>query len=181
MPVLATRSMPGATLILLGLAALQAPIRAQGQANSFDQLGVLVRAGEKVTVTPATGPPFSGRIASLSPDSLTLLVGKEMRTLQERDVTSIRHRRDDSLANGAAWGLGSGVAAGLAACGTCHIGPGLMMGGIFGGIGAGIGVGIDALIRGKVVVYRGRASSGRVVLTPQLAPSHKGVNVSVRF
>jgi hypothetical protein len=167
--------------LLFSVIALTPPLLAQGQATSFDQLGVLVRPGEKVTVTPATGTPFSGRIASLSPDSLTLLVGKEMRTLQERDVTSIRHRRDDSLANGAAWGLGTGVAAGLATCGTCHIGPGLMMGGIFGGIGAGIGVGIDALIRGNVVVYRGRASIGRVVLTPQLAPSHRGVNVSVLF
>ena len=180
MPVLATRSLPAA-LILLGLVALQAPARAQGQADSFDQLSVLVRPGEKVTVTPATGSPFSGRIASLSPDTLTLLVGKERRTLQERDVTSIRHRRDDSLANGAAWGLGIGAAAGFAPCGRCHIGPGLMMGGIFGGIGAGIGVGIDALIRGNVLVYRGRASGGRVVVTPQLAPSHKGINVSVRF
>jgi hypothetical protein len=180
MPVLAARSMPAA-LMLLGLTALQAPIRAQGQAGSFDQLSVLVRLGEKVTVTPSTGSPFSGRIASLSADSLTLLVGKEMRTLQQRDVTSIRHRRDDSLANGAAWGLGIGAVAGFAPCGRCHIGPGLMMGGIFGGIGAGIGVGIDALIRGNVVVFRGRASGGRVVVMPQLAPSHRSVNVSVLF
>ena len=30
----------------------------------------------------------------------------------------------DSLRNGAAWGLGIGAAAGMAACGTCHVGPG---------------------------------------------------------
>jgi hypothetical protein len=168
MPVLAIRSMRRATLLLVGLAVLQAPVRAQGQAGSFEQLGVLVRPGERVTVTPATGPPFSGRIANLSPDRLTLLVGKEMRTLQERDVASIRHRRDDSLANGAA-------------CGRCHIGPGLAMAGLYGGIGAGIGVGIDALFRGKAEVFRNRGSGTRVVVTPELAPSHKAVTVSVRF
>jgi hypothetical protein len=183
MPVL-IRSMLGAVLVLAGIGALQAPVRAQGgQAGTFDQLGMLVSLGEKVTVTPAAGTPFSGRIAALSPDSLTVRVGKEVRTLLEQDVDSIRHRRDDSLANGAAWGLGVGVGAGLAMCGTCHIGPGLMMGGILGGIGAGVGVGVDALIRGKVVVYRGRGRgpAPRVVLTPQLAPAHKAVSVAVLF
>jgi hypothetical protein len=104
-----------------------------------------------------------------------------MRTLQEREVASIRHRRDDSLANGAAWGLGIGAAAGFAACGRCHIGPGLAMAGLYGGIGAGIGVGIDALFRGKAEVFRNRGSGTRVVVTPELAPSHKAVTVSVRF
>jgi hypothetical protein len=177
----AIRYIAAAGPLVLGLAALQAPAAAQGLASSFDQLSVLVGPGQKVTVTPADGRPFSGRIASLSPDQLTVRVGKELRTLQAAEVAAIRHRRDDSLANGAAWGLGIGAAAGIAACGTCHIGPGLMMAGVYGGLGAGIGVGIDALIRGNVVVYRGRGRTTRVVVSPRLAPSHKGATVSVQF
>jgi hypothetical protein len=181
MPVLATRSIVAAGL-LLGLSALNVPVRAQGgEAGSFDQLGVLVRPGDKVRVTPATGAPFSGKIASLTPDELTLLVGGKVRTLREGDVTAIRHRRDDSLANGAAWGLGIGAATGFATCGRCHLGPGLAMAGLYGGIGAGIGVGIDALIRGNVDVFRRRNSTMRVVVAPQLAKSHQSATVSIRW
>ncbi len=142
---------------------------------------MLVRPGDKVTVTPTTGAPFSGRIASLSGSRLTLRVGKELRELQELDVATVRHRRPDSLKNGAAWGLGIGAAAGMLTCGRCHVGPGLMVAGIYGGIGAGIGVGIDALIEGRLVVYQRRDSTRRVTVTPQLARSHKGVNVSISF
>ena len=123
------------------------PLLAQGQATSFDQLSVLVRPGDKVTVTPTTGSPFSGRIASLSGSGLKLRVGKELRELQELDVATVRHRRPDSLRNGALWGLGIGAATGMVACGRCHVGPGLVVAGLYGGIGAGIGVGIDALDR----------------------------------
>ena len=66
-------------------------------------------------------------------------------------------------------------------CGRCHVGPGLMVAGLYGGIGAGIGVGIDALIEGRLVVYQRRDSTRRITVTPQLAKSHKGVNVSVQF
>ena len=180
MPVVTIRTF--AALILLGCAALPAPAVAQrGQASSFDQLGLLVGPGDKVTVTPSTGKTFSGRIAGLSPDTLTLRVGKQVVTLQQEEVSAIRHRRDDSLVNGAAWGLTVGTVAGFAPCGRCHIGPGLAMAGLYGGIGAGIGVGIDALIRGNATVFRRGQSGSRVVVTPQLAPSHKAVSVSVQF
>jgi len=56
-----------------------------------------------------------------------------------------------------------------------------MMAGMFGGIGAGIGVGVDALIKGNLVVFQRRDSSRRVTVMPQLAKSHKSVNVSVQF
>ena len=116
MPILAPHPRLRAVLpLVLSLIALKPPLLAQGQAASFDQLSVLVRPGDKVTVTPTTGAPFSGRIASLSASELTLRVGKELRDLRELDVATVRHRRDDSLANGAAWGLGIGAAAGFVA------------------------------------------------------------------
>jgi hypothetical protein len=161
--------------------AVAAPVQGQQRATSFDQLSVLVAPGDKVTVSGVPGGSISGTITSLSASGLTLRVGKELRTFQERDVDTVRHRRQDPLANGALWGLGVGAVAGFTPCGRCHIGPGLMMGGIFGGIGAGIGVGIDALIKGNVTIFRRRDSSTRIVVTPMLAPSHKAVNVSLQF
>jgi hypothetical protein len=187
MPSLATPASSRAVLVLLiALIGLNSWVRAEGQspalrATSFDQLSVLVRPGDTVTVTPASGTPFSGKITGLSSSGLTLLVGKELRPLQESDVATIRHRRQDSLSNGALWGLGVGAAAGFSTCGFCHPGPGLMMAGMFGGIGAGIGVGVDALIKGNVVLFQRRDSGRRVTLMPQLAKSHKSVNVSVQF
>jgi hypothetical protein len=57
-----------------------------------------------------------------------------------------------------------------------------MLGALFGGAGAGIGVGIDALVRGEMVIYRGRgASTTRVSIAPRLAPSHQGAALSIRF
>ena len=168
-------------LLLFTLAvAVGDGVVAQGTATSFDQLGILVDRGDKVRVTPTTGKPFSGRIIGLSPSELTLRVGDELRILKETDVSKIRHRRQDSLRNGALWGLGAGATTAMVTCGRCHIGPGLALAALYGGIGAGIGVGIDALIEGNVTVFEGPGKS-RVVLRPQLTPSHKGATVSIGF
>jgi len=182
MPILARHPRLRAGLSLVAaLVVIRPPLVAQGQATSFDQLSVLVRPGDKVTVTPTTGSPFSGRIASLSSSELKVRVGNELRDLRELDVATVRQRRPDSLRNGALWGLGIGAGTGMLACGRCHVGPGLVVAGLYGGIGAGIGVGIDALIEGRLVVYQRRASTTRITVTPQLARSHKGVNVSLQF
>jgi hypothetical protein len=171
----------GSTILLVVLiSAAGESVRGQGPATSFDQLSVLVDRGDKVRVTPTSGKPFSGRITGLSASELTVRVGDELRVLKETDVSTIRHRRQDSLRNGALWGLGAGATAGVVACGRCHIGPGLAVAALYGGIGAGIGVGIDALIEGDVTVFEGLGKS-RVVLRPQLTPSHKGATVSILF
>jgi hypothetical protein len=117
----------------------------------------------------------------LSASGLTLRVGKELRTFQESEVNTVRHRRQDSLGNGALWGLGAGATAAMVTCGRCHVGPGLAMAAMWGGVGAGIGVGIDALIKGNVVIFKRQGPNGLIVVAPQLAPSHQSLNVSVRF
>src|SRR5688500_11869267 len=125
MPSLATPATSRAVLVvmMLALIGLNPGVMAGEQspaarATSFDQLSVLVRPGDTVTVTPDSGTPFSGKISSLSSSGLTLLVGKELRAVQENDVATIRHRRrQDSLSNGALWGLGAGAAAGFSTCG----------------------------------------------------------------
>jgi hypothetical protein len=149
---------------------------------SFDQLRVLVAPGQKINVTALSGARYSGRIVSLSSSTLTVRAGNSLRQLQEGDVAAIRQRRADSLGNGALWGVGAGFATGMVMCGRCHVGPGVGMGLTLGGVGAGIGVGIDALIRSDVVVFGRPDRSGvRVSIAPQLAKSHRSVNVSIDF
>jgi hypothetical protein len=78
--------------------------------------------------------------------------------------------------------VSTGFATGMVMCGRCHVGPGAAMGLTLGGVGAGIGVGIDALIRSDLVVFQRTDRSGvRVSVVPQLAKSHKSVNVSIGF
>jgi hypothetical protein len=186
-----TRRLCTGSLVLFAAAALisisTAPIDAQERArpsvpSSFDQLRVLTAPGRRISVVDANGERYTGTIAELSSSLLSVRVGKELRQLRESDVLMLRQRRDDTLRNGALWGLGTGAGVGIAMCGTCHIGPGLMMAGIYGGLGAGIGVGIDAIIRGQATVFERPGASGtKVTVAPRLSPSHQGVMVSVKF
>lgn len=172
----------GGILVVALLAGLTAPVVAQDQATSFDQMRVLVGPGHKVNVTNTAGERLSGTIARLTSSTLSLQVGKEQLELREADVRTIRHRSNDSLSNGALWGLGTGASVGMVTCGRCHVGPGLVAAAVSGGIGAGIGVGIDALIRTEMTVFqRQGAGGGTVIVAPQLSKSHRGVMVSVKF
>jgi hypothetical protein len=131
-----------------------------GVATSFEQLEVLVRPGSTVTLTDVAGYELTGRIETLSSSALSLAIDGTRRGFLESDVTMIRQRRGDSLANGAWWGFG--ILAGLAIAGTAHCGecwhdqPAFMAAfvGLQGALGAGIGVGIDALSRGERTIYR---------------------------
>ena len=149
---------------------------------SFDQLRVLVGAGQTIMITDLSGARYAGTVISLSSSSLAVRVGNTVRQLRQEEVATIRHRRADPLGNGALWGLGAGFGTGMATCGLCHIGRGAGVGLLFGGIGAGIGIGLDALMRSDVVVFRGPGASGlRISVAPRLAKSHKSVAVSIAF
>ncbi len=138
-----------ALTLLLGSASLAHP---QGIAGSFEQLRLLVRAGETVTVRDRAGNDTRGRISSLSPERLLLESGSQSREFRETDVSTIRARRSDSLSNGALWGLGVGGGIGiLGVVGACNGdescgGWAALAGLLYGGLGAGIGVGVDAAI-----------------------------------
>ena len=141
-----------------------------GVAASFEQLQVLVSPGSTVTVEDVAGSQVSGRIDSLTPSVLLLDVNNARRDFNEADVTTIRQRRGDSLANGAWWGFGVGVgiaALAMASCWDCFsdepawIGAAVAM---YGALGTGFGVGIDALVRRQQIIFR-----------------RPGLNVSLRF
>ncbi len=168
-----------AALLLLAPAA-----SAQGIARTFDQLQLLVRPGDTVTVRDAQGNETSGRIDSLSASTLTLGRGDTRRDFREADVTTIRQRRQDSLANGALWGLVSGAGVALipiALCGDdCDIVVAAIIP-VYAGLGAGIGVGVDALIaRRQVIFERARAAAG-FRMAPLVGRGRRGVMLAVTF
>jgi hypothetical protein len=163
---------------------------AQGIAGSFEQLKVLVRPGETVTVTETTGQETTGKIADLSSSTLALLAGGTRRELSESDVRTIQQRHNDSLANGALYGLAIGAVASAAliiavsAVDSEEVDAGLaaLAIGAYGGIGAGIGVGVDALIRKRHVIYQRQSLPGvQVGIAPWLTSQRKGVLVTLRF
>ena len=99
----------GGVLFLL-LCAGGTRVEAQQVASSFDQLLVLVKPGDKITVIDVTGRETKGRIGGLSRDALILVTSAGPRQLGEVDVAAISQRRDDSLTNGAIIGAVAGAA-----------------------------------------------------------------------
>jgi hypothetical protein len=174
-----------AALIIL----VAATAEAQELAGTFDQLRVLVKPGDKLTVTDGSGQRVEGRVSSLSSSALDLIVSGRPRQFLSTDIDTIEKRGPDSLKNGALIGLaiggGIGAAGMIALAGTAeeHAGALVAMGVlIYGGIGAGIGTGFDALIEDRRVIYaRSRSAGATLTVAPMLGRSHKGVRVSLRF
>ena len=86
---------------------------AQELAGTFEQLRVLVKTGDALTVTDGAGQPVRGKLAHLSASSLVLNVSGTNREFQSAEVNTIEKRGSDSLRNGAL--IGMAVGAGLAA------------------------------------------------------------------
>jgi hypothetical protein len=172
------------------LTAIAQTATAQEVAGSFEQLQVLVKPGDTVTVRDASGVETKGTIAALSSSTLALLAADTRLELSENDVSAIKQRRSDSLANGALIGLAIGAGASAAlmiAVGAeegeeMEVGFALMAIGIYGAIGTGIGVGIDALIKKEHVIFRRQPTTElQVGIAPWLTTQRKGVLVTLRF
>jgi hypothetical protein len=166
-----------------------ATAEAQELAGTFDQLRVLVKSGETLTVTDNAGARIRGKLSQLSSSSLVLNVSGVDREFQSTHVDRIEKRGPDSLKNGALTGFVIGGVLGGVAVGalTEAIGSGsaaaAVLGGlIYGGVGAGIGVGVDALIEGQRVIYAS-SGSGRTAFTiaPVLSGRRKGVLMTLRL
>jgi hypothetical protein len=175
-----------ALALLLSLPA--ATLEAQTLAGSFEQLQVLVKPGDTISVTDSTGRDVQGKVISVSPSSLALLTAGARRDLSEREVKTILQRRPDPLANGTKWGLAIGAGVGFAAAialasGDGHAYAPMMIGAtlIYGGLGAGVGAGLDALVQGNQVIYFKPASSARVTVSPLVTSDRKGVFLSLGF
>ena len=98
------------TLLLL-IVASAAPAAAQ-TASSFEQLAVLVESGDRITVTDSAGRERTGRIIDLTPTALGLLTDGARHDFREAHVDTISQVRQDTLRNGAWFGLAVGAAIG---------------------------------------------------------------------
>ncbi len=174
----------------LALLTAAAPASAQGIARSFEQLQLLVQAGDTVTVRDAQGAETSGRITRLTDSALTIARGGASHDFGEADVTTIRQKHGDPLRNGALWGLGLGAGfAGLAIAGICGAGvdgadgcgPIMLVAiPVYGAMGAGIGAGVDALISGQRLIFE-RPGRARVTASPMFGRGQRGVRLAVTF
>lgn len=178
----------GFVTVWLMLAAAAPMAQAQGVANTFQELRLLVKPGDTITVSDSTGLRITGKLADLSASSLGLLVDGRRRDLSESDVATIQQRRGDSLGNGALWGFGVGAGLGLAGGLAVAAGDGVsplvipLVALFYGGIGSGIGVGVDAMIARQQVIYeKPRAATARVAVVPLLTRDLKAVRLSLRF
>lgn len=166
-----------------------AQVEAQGIVSSFDQLAVLVKPGDKISVVDVSGRETEGRIGTLSRDAMTLVTEAGPRVLGEADVAKIRQRRGDSLRNGAIIGAVAATAYFLTAAallsdsdgGEVIVGTAVAGGVLFAGMGAAAGAGIDALIARRQVIYQKPAGRSRVGVLPMFRHGRRGAAVSVTF
>jgi hypothetical protein len=177
----------GAVFLLLCAGGTR--VEAQGVASSFDQLGVLVKPGDKISLVDVTGREAEGRIAKLSRDTLTLATEAGPRQFDEVEVAKIRQRRGDSLTNGAIIGAAAGTAyfvtmltiLGDSDGGEVIVGTAVIGGVLLAGMGAAAGAGIDALITRRQVIYQKPAGANRVSVSPLFGHGRRGAAVTVKF
>lgn len=174
------------TLCLLFV--LPSPSSAQRTATTFDQLGVLIEAGDKITVRDANGAETTGRLDSLSAHSLTIVSAGKHREWADTQVSRVFQRRQDSLLNGALWGAAAGggtfgvLAAIFCSGGDCEGDP--TVAGVFAlytGLGAAAGVGIDALITRRHVIFERPSHSAALSFSPILSGGRRGVALSLSY
>ena len=168
-------------IVLILLAA--GSVDAQVIAGNFDQLRVLVKSGDTLTVTDGGGTRSRGRLIDVAASSFELDIAGTRRLFQDIDVNLIEKRSADSLRNGALIGLAIGGGVFGLAIGTATRDWGLAVGGglIYAGIGAGIGVGIDALIEGERVIYTASRPKPTLNFAPTFGRAGRGVVLSVNL
>jgi hypothetical protein len=169
--------------IALVLVLTSALADAQELAGTFDQLRVLVKPGDTLTITDSSGHRVRGRLADLSASSLVLEAAGTRRLFQDTEVGTIEKRGSDSLKNGALIGLsvGAGFFGPVIGATTGDWGLAAVGALIYGGIGAGIGVGFDAMVEGPRTIYAAsRPKQSTFRIAPILNRSQKGVLVSFR-
>ena len=176
------------SITLFLLLVLPSPSSAQRVATSFDQLQVLIEAGDKITVRDASGNETTGKLDSLSAHGLTLVSQGKQREWADTEVSRIFQRKQDSLMNGALWGVGGGAGAfGVLAAIFCSDGDcefdATVAGAIamYAGLGAAVGVGIDALITRRHAIYERPSNSAVLSVAPILANGRRGMALVVRY
>ena len=173
---------------------------AQTIATSFPELQGLVRTGDTIYVTDASGRRTKGKLGAISPSTLELLVRKTapdgsesfvpQARLTESDIRQIVVSRRDPPWKGMLIGLAAvgGPWAFICSRGCVYGEPGgedliRITALITTGISAGIGTLVDAAMMKRTMVYykAPTARSPAVEVSPLLSKSAAGIQMSLRF
>jgi len=181
----------GRWIVVLLAALFPVIAEAQEASHSWPGLAQSGLSGLKVYVLEDSGKETSGRLLSLTPDSMDLLVDGTQRHFEAAYVRRIQ-KQGDSLRNGALIGalvgLGMGVLGAIMsdcseAAENC---PGtrtaLVL--ISTGVSAAIGTGIDALIVGRTVLYEATNGPLKIGVETSSLSAHRrqaGVRLSLRW
>jgi hypothetical protein len=172
------------------LLATAMPVTAQ---DRFVHVQYALRPGDTVFVVDDTGTETRGKVASIGPSALRLIVDGYERDWGAAAVERLE-RRGDSLKNGAISGLATGGIFGFLAIGAViRAGGGggeafplvpsngqiAVVFGAFMGLGAGIGAGIDALVPGRTLLYL--RPRNRTSVVPLVTPTAQSIQLRVAF
>jgi hypothetical protein len=176
------------SVILLG-SVFSLPLYSQTPAATFRELQAnpTLEQHETLEITEVNGITYKAKLTGISDQTITVMSQGTPRTLTETQVLEIRHRRRDSLWNGALLGLGAGLGAGIVAVtSTCPNDPECsaiataLFVPTFAAGGAGIGALIDSLTRKHETVFS-RSNSTKMYIAPIVGKKVAGVHVSLRF
>lgn len=167
------------TVIAAAAMLFPGDLGAQVAARSFEELPSILKVGQTLVVTDASGRQTKGRLMDVSPFALVVTT-PDARTFAAGTVAEIR--LPDSLLSGTL--IGAAAGAGLAAW-DYWIDPSEPGNGAITvaaiGLGGAIGAGVDALRTGGRVLYRSPQQRSKPTLSPLLGKDRQGVLVTVRF
>jgi hypothetical protein len=158
------------------------PSLAAGQTPADQLPGLAASNLQTVYLTDRSGTETTGKLLSISRDSLALMVNGTEQRFEMASVDRIQKR--DSLKNGTLTGAVVGVvmgiiSAGISDCssdfpgGSC---PGFRVAAFATSVGAytAIGAGIDALVRGRSTIYTAPPSARAQAAAPRRAAFQVG-------
>lgn len=186
-----------ATCLVL-LAAWMTPVVAAPQTpqlptRSSTPINFGVRAGQRVSVLTMAGRIVDGKVAAVDEDNLVVNTAAGTVSIPRDSVREVQADYNDSLKNGALYGLITGVAigglyyaAGVSAFGcsnmTWSCGEWTTMVFAFSaGIGTAAGMGVDRAFRSRHTVYRAGGSRPSLIVAPLLGPHRSGVVACLRW
>ena len=167
---------------------------AQESSGPFERLLTVLQPGDTIVITDTNGRRTAGKLRELTASALELQDGyghdgPALGRFGADDVRQIRFERHDALLNGTLIGFAAGAAPGIVFIASRRNGSdpiqdaGIAASIILvpGAMAAGIGALMDALFFEHRIVYKSTGQRSWVSVSPWLAGSRKGLQVSLRF
>jgi hypothetical protein len=156
---------------------------AQNVAEDFDQLRALVKAGDTVTITTASGGIREGRVLDLSPSALGLSIDGQRLEYSMNEVLTVTRNTHASLGKGAAIGAAAGLGTGFLMIGSgsdCHECLFALIA-VTTGAGAAGGVGLANSMVSRRLIFARFGGSARWSIAPMIGRDRKGIRASLSW